>query len=74
LTRGALVAQRILGTYTALPGSRPTGSSRAIYADLLYNFSWRSSAVGIAAVVMGHSGVGAALVFQTHQPHQPHLG
>jgi hypothetical protein len=34
----------MLATYTALPSSRPPGSSRATYADLLYNFSWRSSA------------------------------
>jgi len=33
---------------TRLSGSRPPGSSRATYADMLYNFSWRSSAASVS--------------------------
>ena len=53
-----------MAIYTALPSARPPGSSRATYADLLYNlFLAIVGDIGIAAVVMGHSGVGAALIF-----------
>jgi putative membrane protein len=54
-----------LATYTALPSSRPPGSSRATYADLLYNLFLAivGGGIGIAAVAMGHNAVGLALIF-----------